>query len=374
MDKEYPLIQKSTMKTITFLFCLFISLLGNTQKRNPQNKAIYLEDINWIKAKELLTPEAIVVIPLGAGSKEHGPHLPLGTDFIQANGYTNKLALARKVIITPVINYGLYPAFLKYAGSTSVNFSTSTEMILQIVRYLSAYGPRRFYIINTGVSTVPSLAEASKVLAEEGILLYFSRYDRPNFAKAEDALRTKQFGGHGDEIETSNMLYLRQDLVDMTKAVNDSSIKNNTGVMTPIPLEGGVLNTSGLNGYAKLATKEKGNLSVSGYSAEVIKEIDSIATCALPKEKSRAIEYAAYEGNYQSASGKKLAINQKNNRLYYIWDGRDLRNFYALYKDTEDYFTSVPMNLLFIKNENGEVTKAWCRYRGESFWATRIKE
>ena len=353
---------------------MVIAVVGITQKRNPQNKAVYLEDINWIKAKELLTPEAIVVIPLGAGSKEHGPHLPLGTDFIQATGYTNKVALVRKVIITPVVNYGLYPAFLKYAGSTSINFSTSTEMILQIVRSLSAYGPRRFYIINTGVSTVPSLVEAAKMLAEEGILLYFSRYDRSNFSKAEDALRTKKFGGHGDEIETSNMLYLRPDLVDMTKAINDSSIKNNTGVMTPIPLEGGVLNTSGLNGYAKFATKEKGNVSVSGYSAEVIKEIDSIAICALPKEKNRTIEYAAYEGNYLSANGKKLLINQKNNRLYYIWDGKDLRNFYALYKDTEDYFTSVPMNLLFIKNEKGEVAKAWCRYRGESFWVTHIKE
>jgi creatinine amidohydrolase len=29
------------------------------------------------------------------------------------------------------------------------------------------------------------------------------------------------------------------------------------------------------------------------------------------------------------------------------------------------------LNLLFVKNERNEVTKAWCQYRGESFWVTK---
>jgi creatinine amidohydrolase len=29
----------------------------------------------WIEAESVLTPETVVVIPLGAASKEHGPHL-----------------------------------------------------------------------------------------------------------------------------------------------------------------------------------------------------------------------------------------------------------------------------------------------------------
>ena len=359
------------MRILLLILFSLNTLLAFAQKRNPKNKAVFLEDINWVKAKEILTPDAVIVIPLGAEAKEHGPHLPLGTDFLQATAYTNDLALTRKVIIAPTINYGLYPAFLKYAGSTSVNFSTQTEMVLQIVRTLANYGPRRFYMINTGVSTVPGLEAAAKLLAEEGILFYFSRYDRPSFSQSENAQRTKAFGGHGDEIETSNILYLRPDLVDMRKAVNDSSIKNKTGVMTPIPLEGGILNTSGLNGYAKLATREKGKLSIAAYGAVVLKEIDSITTCPIPKVQNRSIEYGAYEGEYISSSGKKLVVNQKENRLYYIWDGRDLRNFYPLYKDADDYYTSVLMNILFVKNEKGETVKAWCRNRGESFWVTK---
>ncbi len=172
------------MKKILFLLSVVFSTACFSQKRNPANKAVYLEDISWTVSQPLLTPDAVVVIPLGAGAKEHGPHLPLSTDFIQAEGLAKLVALQRKVIITPVVNYGFYPAFLKYPGSTSSNFRTATDMVVQIVRSLAGYGPKRFYIINIGVSTTPTLETAAKTLAEEGILLYFSRYDRPAFDKA----------------------------------------------------------------------------------------------------------------------------------------------------------------------------------------------
>jgi creatinine amidohydrolase len=361
------------MKIIAFLILNIFGLACFAQKSGPGNKAIFLEDISWTKAREILNTESLIVIPLGAASKEHGPHLPLSTDFIQAEGIKNKLALERKVIIAPTVNYGFYPAFLKYAGSTSVTFATGTDMVLQLVRSLAGYGPRRFYIINIGVSTTPTLVSAASILADEGILLYFSRYDRPNFDNTEKNIRTQEFSGHADEMETSNILSLRSDLVDMSMAVDDSSIKNKTGVMTPIALEGGILNTSGINGYASLGTKEKGILSLNAFTKEVIREIDSISTAALPVAKNRTTEFRKYEGDYVNDKGIICSISQKDNRLHFIWNGRDQRNFFPLYRDADDYFTSLPMNILFIKDEAGVVTKAWCRFRGESFWLNKMK-
>ena len=361
------------MKIIAFLILHIFGYTCFAQNRDPENKAIFLEDISWTKAREILNAESVIVIPLGAGSKEHGPHLPLSTDFIQAEGIKNKLALERKVVIAPTVNYGFYPAFLKYAGSTSVTFATGTDMILQVVRSLAGYGPRRFYIINIGVSTTPTLEAAAKTLADEGILLYFSRYDRPNFDNTEKNIRTKEFSGHADEMETSNILSLRPDLVDMRKAVDDSSIKNKTGVMTPVALEGGILNTSGINGYATLGTKEKGILSINAFSKEVIREIDSITNSVLPVVRDRKKEFMKYEGDYIDDKGLICSISQKDNSLYFIWNGRDQRNFFPLYRDADDYFTSLPMNILFIKDDAGMFTKAWCRYRGQSFWVTKTK-
>jgi creatinine amidohydrolase len=361
------------MKRTFLLLALIIATACFAQKRNADNKAVYLEDISWTTSQQLLTPDAVVVIPLGAGSKEHGPHLPLSTDYLQAVGLAKMVALERNVIITPVVNYGFYPAFLKYPGSTSTNFRTATDLVVQIVRSLSAYGPKRFYIINIGVSTNPSLETAARILAEEGILLYFSRYDRPTFYNVEAQIRTQEFSGHADEMETSNIIYLRADLTNMQKAVNDSSMKGKSGNMAPLPIEGGHLNTSGINGYAALGTKEKGEKGLKVFANVLIQEIDSITNCALPMAKDRTDEYMMLAGNYTDASGKKLVISQKNNTLYFIWNGRDTRNFFHLYKDAPDYFSSMGMNILFVRNETGTVEKAWCQYRGESFWVLRDK-
>ena len=359
------------MKNILLITLLMISLTGFAQNRNQKNKAIFLEDISWTSAKQLLTADAVIVIPLGAGAKEHGTHMPLSADLIQADGCRDLLALERKVIIAPTLNYGFYPAFIKYPGSTTLNYSTATDMVLQVVRSLSNYGPKRFYIINIGVSTTATLESTSKILAEEGILLYFSRYDRPNYIATENQFSTRSFSGHADEMETSNVLSLRADLVDMKKAVDDSSTKNKPGILTPVPLEGGVFNPSGINGYATLATKEKGRLSLNAFTKELIKEIDSITTCALPQMKDRFTEHQKYTGVYTDATGRKLVVSQKDNLLYFIWNNRDLRNFIHLHRDAEDYYSSLLMNMLFIKNENGAVIKAWCQSRGESFWATK---
>ena len=359
------------MRKTLFLLLTFVSFSAVSQLRNPKNKAIYLEDISWPTAQKLMTPEAVVVIPLGAGSKEHGPHLPLATDYLQAEAYAKEIALQRNVIITPVVSYGFYPAFLKYPGSTSINFATATNTVVQIVRSLAAYGPKRFYIINIGVSTTPTLLTAAKTLAEEGILLYYSNYARAGFENAENPFRTRAYSGHADEMETSNVLTIRPDLVDMRKAVNDSSMMGKSGNMTPVPVEGGNLNTSGVNGYAALATPEKGRKSMAAFAKELIREVDSVNTCALPKMQDRSTEYKLYEGKYVNGSGKEMVLYQKDGKLYFTWDGKDSRNFFPLYKDAPDYFSSMNLNLLFIKNESDKVTKAWCQYRGESFWVTK---
>jgi creatinine amidohydrolase len=361
------------MKKLLVALFAVLSITCYAQKRNPANKAIYLEDISWTTARDLLDEKDVVVIPLGAGAKEHGPHLPLSTDFIQAEGLAKIVALQRNVIITPVVNYGFYPFFLKYPGSTSTNFRTATDMVVQIVRSLAAYGPKRFYIINVGVSTTPTLATAAKTLAEEGILLYYSRYDRPAFEQGEAKFRTKEFSGHADEMETSNVIFLRGDLVDMRKAVNDSSMKDKPGNMSPVPVEGGNVNTSGINGYAALGTKDKGEKGLKAFANALVNEIDSITRCALPVAINRNAEYSLLEGSYTDAAGKKLVISQKNNTLYFVWDGRDTRNFFHLYKDAPGYFTSMYMNILFVKNEKGVTEKAWCQLRGESFWVTKDK-
>ena len=44
-------------------------------------RGILLEDLTWQEAEKVLRPDTIVVIPIGAACKEHGPHLKLKNDW-----------------------------------------------------------------------------------------------------------------------------------------------------------------------------------------------------------------------------------------------------------------------------------------------------
>ena len=122
----------------------------------------------------MLTPETVVVIPLGAESKEHGPHLKLKNDFVLAEYLKGRVRERAKVVIAPTVNYGYYPAFVEYPGSTSLALETARDMIVEICRGLARFGPRRFYVLNTGVSTQAALEPAAAILAAEGILMRYT--------------------------------------------------------------------------------------------------------------------------------------------------------------------------------------------------------
>jgi creatinine amidohydrolase len=355
---------------IAFLF-LFATLPGNAQKRDPKNKAVYLADISWTTARDLLTPEKIIIIPLGAEAKTHGPHLPLSTDLLQAEECTRRIALERPVIIAPPLNYGYYALFVKFAGSTTLASNTAIESILSIVRGLADFGPKRFYIINQGIYTVQSLKAAARILSEEGIVFYYSDFLRPTYHNLELSIATKPIGGHADEIETSNILSIRPDLVDMKKAEDDSTVIGKTGFPTPYPVAGGILNPSGVKGYSTPATRDKGDRYLKGFANLVLADIDSIAKVPLPQRKDRTKEYEDFVGEYTDTSGTKLVISQKDNILYYVWNNRDLRSFFPLYKNRDDYFSALLLQVLFVRNEKGIVTRAWCQDINRSFWVTK---
>jgi creatinine amidohydrolase len=85
----------------------------SAQTSNPA-KGILLEDLTWLEAEKVLTRESVVVIPIGAAAKEHGPHLKLKNDSILAEYLKNRVLAASNVVIAPTVTYHYYPAFVEY--------------------------------------------------------------------------------------------------------------------------------------------------------------------------------------------------------------------------------------------------------------------
>ena len=109
--------------TVAGLALLFASTVGSGPDPRPA-PGVLLEDLTWIEAEKALTPEAVVVIPLGAQSKEHGPHLRLKNDFILAEYLKKRVLEEAAVVVAPTVNYGFYPAFVEYPGATSLTLET----------------------------------------------------------------------------------------------------------------------------------------------------------------------------------------------------------------------------------------------------------
>ena len=77
-------------------------------------------ELSWIEVEARLASGSVAILPIGAAAKEHGPHLPLATDWLTAEALGRALAEREDVLVFPSIGYGFYPAFVAYPGSTSV--------------------------------------------------------------------------------------------------------------------------------------------------------------------------------------------------------------------------------------------------------------
>lgn len=246
----------------------------------PARRGIVLGDLTWQQAERILTPEAVIVIPLGAEAKEHGPHLRLDNDARLAAYFRDRVLAVSNVVIAPTVNYHFYPAFVEYPGSTQLRFETARDLIVDVVRSLAAYGPKRFYVLNTGVSTVRPLTAAAEVLKHDGLIFTFTNV-RQVGAAAEATVRQQARGTHADEIETSMMLYMYPDRVDMSKAVKDDASQG-TGGLSRVPGTAKTYSPSGVWGDATLATREKGRIVVEAMVAEILQEIESLRTRTAP--------------------------------------------------------------------------------------------
>ncbi len=242
-----------------------------------------LADIPWTEAADLFEPERVVLIPLGAAAKEHGPHLPLGNDLLLAEYLRDAVAKSEVVLVAPTVNVGFYPAFVEYPGSVSLRLETARDLIVDICRSYARFGARRFYVLNTGVSTLRALEPAAKVLAREGLLLRYTdigRILRPIAARV-----SRQTGGtHADEIETSMMLVVAPAMVRMGAAVKD--FVPGSGPLTRNPKNrAAVYSETGVWGDPTLATRAKGRVLLKALVHGIRKEVRVLRAARLARRR-----------------------------------------------------------------------------------------
>ena len=235
----------------------------------------FVEHMRWDDVARRIAAGAAAILPIGAGAKQHGLHLPLDTDRIQAEFLASKLAGRVDALVWPTLAYGHYPAFVDYAGSTSLSAATFEAMVTGIASEILRHGCRALFVLDTGISTRASVERALARL-DAGHALHLKIHDGPRYRSAAAALVRQGHGSHADELETSLMLAIAPEIVEMSRAEASPPIAQAVpGRLTPSDKTSPNYSRSGSFGDPTLATLEKGEALLAAMLDDLAEQTTS---------------------------------------------------------------------------------------------------
>lgn len=166
--------------------------------------------------------QSIAVLPLGA-TEQHGPHLPFETDTIIAEGVAARarelLPPGMDVTFLPAEPVGYSPEHMDIAGSRTLDYAGAIGRWTGIGAQCSRQGFTRFVMLNAHGGNSPLMTVvATELRVRHAMLAVATSWTRFGYPPQIVTAREKALGIHGGLVETSVMLALRPDLVDMTKA------------------------------------------------------------------------------------------------------------------------------------------------------------
>jgi creatinine amidohydrolase len=218
----------------------------------------FIERMHWDEVARRVKDGAVAILPIGAAAKQHGFHLPLNTDRVQAEWLAGRMAQKIDALVWPTLTYGHYPAFVEYAGSSSLSIATFEALVREIAGQILGGGCPRLLVLNTGISTLAPVDRALARLASDAVK-HLWIHGGPRYPSVVRQLAEQSHGSHADEMETSLMLALAPHLVDMMRAeASPAQEKETPGALTPTDPSSPNYSRSGSFGDPTRATAAKG--------------------------------------------------------------------------------------------------------------------
>jgi len=231
----------------------------------------------------------IAVLPVGA-IEQHGPHLPLAVDAAVADGFAKRLADRlpdhSPIIFLPTQPIGKSDEHLAYAGTLTLSAETLARVWTEIGASVARSGVRKIVLLNSHGGQISTMDIVARELRIQHQMLAFSvnwfGFGLPDGLYSEDE---QLVGIHAGDLETSIMLAMYPDLVDMEKADNfrpltDTLIRDfehiRIGGGAKLAWQSHDLNAAGTCGNAALATAEKGEQTIDFVLDKLVAVFDEI--------------------------------------------------------------------------------------------------
>lgn len=245
--------------------------------------------LSWSQVDNLPNKaNTLIIQPIGA-IEQHGPHLPLIVDSAIATAIVGR-ALAQldtqvPAYALPPLCYGKSNEHVGFPGTVTLSASTLTSVLMETAESLYRAGFRKLLLIN-GHGGQPQVLEivARDLREHHGDLMVFPLFvwGAPHTVAEIVGEAEYEQGIHAGDVETSVMLALMPDQVDMTKAVRE--LPNNFPPGSLLSLEGRLptawmmkdLSRSGVVGDSTVATAEKGEAILESVVAGWVKVFEEI--------------------------------------------------------------------------------------------------
>jgi creatinine amidohydrolase len=179
---------------------------------------LWFDELSMKEAEKAAEEGKVVIIPCGS-VEEHGSHLPLCTDSLQAEHVA--LGVSRKTgcLVAPSLRYGLCNSTRNFPGTITITFDALRSIMNDILEEFIRNGFTRLLIItgHAGSSHMTAIKLAAKMV----VVNHMNEKNRPRIVVCSDYdfafdLRGKDFDdkdSHAGTIETSRVMSIRPDLI-----------------------------------------------------------------------------------------------------------------------------------------------------------------
>ncbi len=228
-------------------------------------------DLPWPAFRDL-PADTVAIVPV-ASIEQHGPHLPVSVDTTINEGVVARaldfLAPEVPVLVLPTQRVGLSLEHLAFPGTITLTPETLLAVVTEIGDSVARAGVRKLVFVNSHGGQPQILDIAARRMrikhAMFAVNCQWSRLGKPPGLISDIESR---YGIHAGHVETSLMLALKPERVDMSLARNFASramrFENEAPLLSP---EAGVpigwmaqdLDPAGAAGDATLATVETGH-------------------------------------------------------------------------------------------------------------------
>lgn len=199
----------------------------------------------------------LAILPIGS-TEQHGPHLPVCTDFVIATEIAKRIAEKTGAYLLPTLPISTCYEHKGKKGSVWMKPDTFYHVIQDIVLCLKEQGFKRvavllahggIFVANPAIRELNAMYDDLKV-AKIDFLQFFGTKEMTEILECKDNL-------HACEYETSLMLYLREETVKKDKIKDADFIPDYPrDFLNYVSLV--KLSKTGVWGKASLGTKEKG--------------------------------------------------------------------------------------------------------------------